>query len=107
MNHWDAVLPGKVLHVHYEDVIANLESQTRRILSHCALPWDENCLRFHETKRDVRTASSEQVRQPIYRSSVNLWRHYEHQLGVLIDILEPELKKLPKDDQPKILQKKN
>ena len=106
MDHWDAVLPGKVLHVHYEDVIANLESQTRRILDHCALPWDEKCLRFHVTKRDVRTASSEQVRQPIYQSSVNLWRHYEHQLGVLIDILEPELLKLPKDDQPKIFQNK-
>jgi tetratricopeptide (TPR) repeat protein len=104
MDHWDETLPGKVLHVHYEDVVADLESQTRRILDHCDLPWDENCLRFHETERDVRTASSEQVRQPIYRSSVSLWRNYEHRLGVLIDILEPELRKLPQEDQPTVFQ---
>jgi hypothetical protein len=107
MNHWDSVLPGKVLHVQYEDVIADLESQTRRILEHCGLPWDDNCLRFFETKRDVRTASSEQVRQPIYRSSVNLWRNYETQLAELIDVLNPELQKLPRDDQPAILRDQN
>ena len=100
MDHWDAVLPGKVLHVHYEDVIEDLELQVRRILEHCGLPWDENCLRFYETKRHVRTASSEQVRQPIYRSSINLWRHYEAQLADLIDVLKPELQKLSGDDQP-------
>ena len=107
MDHWDAVLPGKVLHVQYEDVTENLESQARRILEHCGLPWDENCLRFYETKRDVRTASSEQVRQPIYRSSVNLWRNYEAQLTELIDVLKPELLKLSRDNQPAILRNKN
>ena len=103
MDHWDAVLPGKVLPVQYEEITADLESQIRRILEHCDLPWDENCLRFYETKRDVRTASSEQVRRPIYKSSVNLWRHYESQLTELIDVLKPELQKLPRDDQPVIL----
>jgi len=107
MDHWDDVMPGKVLHVHYEQVIAELETQVRRILEHCGLPWDANCLRFHETRRDVRTASSEQVRRPIYRSSVNLWRHYEPHLGELIEVLRPELLKLPEEDQPAVLRNEN
>lgn len=107
MDHWDAVLPGKVLHVKYEDVVADLESQTHRILDHCGLPWDEKCLQFHENKRDVRTASSEQVRQPIYSSSVHLWRHYEANLGELIAIIEPELRKLPEEDQPATCRDRN
>ena len=107
MDHWDAVLPGKVLHVQYEDVVADLESQTRRILDHCGLPWDEKCLQFYETQRDVRTASSEQVRQPIYSSSVDLWRHYESHLAELIDIIESELLKLRKPDQPAALRDRN
>lgn len=104
MDHWVAVLPGKVLQVQYEDVVSELPSQVRRILDHCGLPWDDRCLRFHKTRRDVRTASSEQVRQPIYRSSIGLWRHYEPCLGKLIDILAPELLKLPKDVRPEALQ---
>lgn len=107
MAHWDAVMPGKVLHVHYEQVVADLESQVRRILEHCGLSWNDQCLRFYETGRDIRTASSEQVRQPIYRSSVNLWRHYEPWLGDLIEILEDELLLLPPEDQPGILRNKN
>jgi len=107
MDHWDEVIPGQVLQVYYEDVITDLESQVHRMLEYCDLPWDDNCLRFYETKRDVRTASSEQVRQPIYRSSVNLWRNYEAYLGELIDVLRPELLKLPKEDQPAILRDKN
>ena len=103
MDHWDALLPGKVLHIHYEDVTADLESQVLRILEHCGLPWDEGCLRFFENKRDVRTASSEQVRQPIYRSSVNLWQHYEPHLAELIDVLQPLLLQLSKQDQPEVL----
>jgi hypothetical protein len=75
-----------------------------RILDHCDLPWDEACLNFHETDRAVKTASSEQVRQPIYSSSVNLWRNYESQLGELIEILEPELRLLPEADRPISLQ---
>jgi hypothetical protein len=107
MDHWDEVIPGKVLHVQYEDVITDLESQVQRILEYCGLQWDDNCLRFYDTKRDVRSASSEQVRQPIYPSSVNLWRHYEAYLGELIDVLRPELLKLPKEDQPAVLRDQN
>ena len=107
MDHWDVVMPGKVLHVHYEQVVADLETQVRRILEHCGLPWDANCLRYYETGRDIRTASSEQVRQPIYQSSVNLWRHYEPWLGDLIDVLGPELLLLPAEDQPTRLRNKN
>jgi len=107
MDHWDTVLPGKVLHVDYENIVADVETESRRILAHCGLSWDARCLRFFETPRDVRTASSEQVRQPIYRSSVNLWRHYEAHLGELIDVLEPELMKLPMDQRPVILRDEN
>jgi tetratricopeptide (TPR) repeat protein len=100
MEHWHVVLPGKVLDVQYEDVVADLESQVRRILDYCELDWEDSCLRFHETNRSVKTASSEQVRQPIYSSSVNTWRHYEPHLGVLIETLEPLLMRLPEDDRP-------
>lgn len=87
MDHWDAVLPGKILRVQYEDVVADLETQVRRILHFLGLPWEDNCLRFHATERAVRTASSEQVRQPIYDSSVGFWRHYEPHLEELREIL--------------------
>jgi len=91
MNHWKQVAPGFVLDVHYEDVVADLQGQVARILDFCNLPFEENCLHFHETERAVKTASSEQVRQPIYSSSVNLWRNYENHLGELIQLLEPVL----------------
>ncbi len=100
MDHWHAVLPGKVLDVQYEEVVADLEGQVRRILEYCELEWEESCLRFHETDRSVKTASSEQVRRPIYTSSVNTWRHYEAHLGALIETLAPLLMKLPEHDRP-------
>ncbi|MEM9621168.1 MAG: sulfotransferase [Pseudomonadota bacterium] len=103
MDHWESVLPGKVLTVHYEDTVADLETQARRIAQHCDLTWEEGMLAFHENKRAVRTASSEQVRQPIYATSVALWRHYENQLEELIDYLEPVLMHLPEDQRPDIL----
>jgi tetratricopeptide (TPR) repeat protein len=103
MDHWHEVLPGKVLDVHYEDVVADLEGQVKRILEYCELDWEESCLRFHETSRSVKTASSEQVRQPIYSSSVNDWRHYESHLGALIEVLEPLLAALPEKDRPSSL----
>jgi tetratricopeptide (TPR) repeat protein len=103
MDHWHEVIPGFVLDVHYEDVVSDLETQVRRLLDFCGLPFEESCLRFHETRRAVKTASSEQVRQPIYSSSVHLWRHYEPQLHTMIEILEPLLKKLPPADQPECL----
>lgn len=81
MQHWHRVLPGKVLDVHYEETVGDLESQVRRILAHCGLPFEEACLRFHETNRAVRTASSEQVRQPLYTRALGTWRRYEKHLG--------------------------
>jgi len=101
MDHWNQVLPGKVLKVQYEDVVADLDTQVARLLDHCDLPFEEACLRFHETDRAVKTASSEQVRKPIYSTSVQLWRRYEEHLGPLIDVLEPLLRELPKEWQPK------
>ena len=100
MDHWHKVLPGSVLDVRYEEVVADLEGQVRRILDYCELDFEESCLRFHETDRSVKSASSEQVRQPIYTTAVDTWRHYEHHLGALIEVLAPLLKKLPVSDRP-------
>ena len=83
MDHWDEVLPGKVLHLSYEDLVEDPESHIRILLRHCGLPFEPACLAFHETKRPVRTASAEQVRQPLYRSGVGYWRHFEAQLEPL------------------------
>ena len=87
MRHWDTVLPGRVLRVHHEDVVDDLEGQVRRILEHCGLPFDPACLEFHRTRRSVRTASSEQVRQPLYREGLDQWRRYEPWLGPLREAL--------------------
>jgi len=100
MDHWHDVLPGKVLDVQYEEVVADLEGQARRILEYCELDWETSCLQFHETSRSVKSASSEQVRRPIYKSAVNTWRHYEQHLGALIEVLEPLLSELPENDRP-------
>lgn len=100
MKHWHEVLPGNVLEVHYEKVVADLEGQVKRILDHCGLPWEDGCLRFHETERAVKSASSEQVRQPIYSTSLNTWRHYERHLGPLIEVLEPVLTELAASERP-------
>lgn len=83
MTHWDAVLPSQVLRVNYEEVVNDLESQVRRLLEFCGLPFESACLSFHETKRSVRTASSEQVRQPIYRSGLEQWENYSAHLTEL------------------------
>lgn len=87
MRHWDDVLPGKVLRVQYEDVVTDTESQVRRLLEFCSLPYEEACLSFYETDRSVRTASSEQVRQPIYTSGLEQWRHFEPWLSPLKNAL--------------------
>ena len=100
MEHWHQLAPDYVLDVHYEQVVADLETEVRRLLGFCGLPFEEGCLRFHETDRAVKTASSEQVRRPIYTSSVNLWRNYESELGDLIEVLQPLLDKLPEADRP-------
>ena len=95
MAHIDAVLPGRVHRVIYEQMIDDTESEVRRLLDYCGLPFDERCLRFYENERAVRTASSEQVRQPIFRDAVEHWRHYEPWLGPLKDALGPLLEKYP------------
>lgn len=100
MDHWHEVVPGKILSIQYEEVVADLENQVRRILKHCGLAFEDSCLRFHETNRLVKTASSEQVRQPIYSSSVHTWRGYEPHLSELIEVLEPLLLELPERDRP-------
>lgn len=95
MAHWDRVLPGRVLRVDYEMVVANTEAEIRRILDYCGLKFEPACLQFYRTERDVRTASSEQVRQPIYQKSVEQWRHYESHLGPLKAALgEPIVEKI-------------
>ncbi len=83
MRHWDAVLPGRVLRVQYEDVVADLEGNVRRLLAYCGLDFEPSCVEFYRTERSVRTASSEQVRQPIYREALEQWRHYEPWLAPL------------------------
>ncbi|HTV38265.1 MAG TPA: sulfotransferase, partial [Xanthobacteraceae bacterium] len=89
MAHWRTVLPaGRILDVRYEEVVADVEAQARRIIAHCGLPWDERCLSFHETERPVRTASATQVRQPIYKSAIGRWRVYEQHLDPLLGALK-------------------
>jgi len=95
MDHWDEVLPGKVLRVQYEDVVADTEAQVRRVLDYCELPFETGCLEFYQTKRAVRTASSEQVRQPIYSGALEHWRNYEEHLDELKDALGPVLERYP------------
>lgn len=91
MRHWDAVLPGRVLRVRYEDIVADLEGSVRRILARCGLPFEPSCLAFHETKRSIRTPSSAQVREPIGREGLARWRRYEPWLAPLRDALSDAL----------------
>jgi tetratricopeptide (TPR) repeat protein len=95
MAHFDEVLPGRVHRVHYERLIDDTEAEVRRLLDYCGLPFEEGCLRFYENERPVRTASSEQVRQPIYREGVDQWRHFEPWLGPLKEALGPVLEAYP------------
>ncbi len=89
MDHWAAVLPGRLLTVQYEEVVGDFEKQVRRLLEFCGLGWEKACLKFYESERTVRTPSAEQVRQPIYARSVGHWRHYEAHLDELITVIEP------------------
>jgi Flp pilus assembly protein TadD len=92
MQHWAGLLPpASLLEVRYEDLVADLEGQARRMLSFIGAPWDANCLRFHRTARAVRTASMMQVRQPLYAGSIARWRRFERQLAPLIELLAPLL----------------
>ena len=87
MDHWDNALPGAVLRVHHEDVVDDLEPSVRRILNYCGLPFEPTCLEFHKTQRSIRTPSSEQVRQPIFRDSLDQWTAYKVWLAPLAEAL--------------------
>ena len=93
MDHWNEALPGYVLRVMHEDVVDDLETQVRRILDFCGLPFEEACLEFHRTERNIRTPSSEQVRQPINRSGLDYWRNYERWLGPLKEALGEDIRR--------------
>lgn len=95
MDHWDRVLPGRVLRVQYEDMVSDTENQIRRMLDYCGLEFEQQCLRFYETKRAIRTPSAEQVRQPIYTSGTDHWRNYEAHLGPLKKALGNILERYP------------
>ena len=88
MDHWHAVFSAGVMTVHYETVVEDLDTQVRAMLDHCSLDFEEQCLRYYEKDRAVRTASSEQVRQPIYRDALSVWQKYEHHLGPLKAVLD-------------------
>jgi Flp pilus assembly protein TadD len=87
MRHFDAVLPGRVHRVHYEDLVADLEGEVHRLLEYCNLPFEDQCLRFYETRRVVQTVSSEQVRRPIYREGLDQWRNFAPWLDPLKEAL--------------------
>ena len=95
MDHFDAVAPGAVHRVHYEAMVADPEAETRRLLDYCGLPFEDGCLRFHENARAVRTASSEQVRRPIYAEAVDHWRNFEPFLAPLRRALGAEVDRYP------------
>ena len=95
MAHMDAVLPGRIHRVVYENMVTDTEAEVRRLLDYCGLPFEQGCLRFFDNDRPVRTASSEQVRQPIYREGIDHWRNYEPWLGPLKAALGPVLDSYP------------
>lgn len=96
MAHFDAVLPGRIHRVHYENMVENTEAEISDVLRYCQLPFEAGCLQFFENTRPVRTASSEQVRRPIYKEGVDQWRHYEEWLGPLKNVLGPVLDLYPR-----------
>jgi hypothetical protein len=95
MAHVDAVLPGRVHRVIYERVVDDTEAEVRALLDYCGLDFEQECLEFYRTERAVRTASSEQVRQPIYREATEEWRAYEHRLDPLKEALGQVLDAYP------------
>ncbi len=87
MNYWRALLPGRFLDLDYEALVEDQEGTTRRLLEHCGLEWREACMRFHENPAPTATASAAQVRRPIYRESLDLWRNYRQELAPLARLL--------------------
>ena len=94
MDHWHQLFPGEILDLQYENLIANQEKETRELLDYCGLEWEDECLKFYETKRSINTASSEQVRQPIYKGAMHAWKNYESHIGPLITTLKPLIDQL-------------
>lgn len=92
MDHWDNVLPGRVHRVQYEEMVSDTETQIRALLDYCGLEFEEQCLRFYETERAIRTPSAEQVRKPIYREGMEQWRNFETYLDPLKEALGPEIR---------------
>lgn len=88
MNHWNKVLPGKILSVQYEDLVGDLENSVRRILDYCELPFEQDCVEFYKSKRAVKTPSAEQVRQPIYKQGLDYWKNFEPFLSDLSNDLK-------------------
>ncbi len=86
MEHWHELFPETILDLKYEDLVSDQEAKSRQLIEFCGLLWDDNCLNFHENKREVKTASSWQVRQPVYKTSMERWRRYEKFLGPVLDL---------------------
>jgi tetratricopeptide (TPR) repeat protein len=95
MQHFDAVLPGRIHRVHHESMVEDTETEVRKLLDYCGLEFESDCLRFHENTRPVRTPSAQQVRRPIYRDGLDHWRNFEAWLGPLADALGEALAKYP------------
>ena len=92
MDHWHKVLPGEILTVQHSQVVDNLEDEVRRILDFCNLPFEQSCVEFHKTERSIRTPSSEQVRQPIFRDSIDAWKNYNEWLDPLKESLGSDIR---------------
>ncbi len=89
MDHWHELFPGEILDLKYEALINNQEPETKKLLKYCGLEWQDTCLEFYKTKRSINTASSEQVRQPMYTGSIDAWKNYENHIGILTKALKP------------------
>lgn len=96
MDWWEQILPGRICRVNYEELVRDTENQVRRLLAYCELPFDENCLSFHKTRRPVKTPSAAQVRKPVYQGSIDRWKNYEKHL----EPLRTALDKAPTHPQP-------
>ncbi len=88
MSHWQDLLPDEIFTVQYEDLVMSQETVSKQLIDYLGLQWDEKCLDFHNNERDVRTISNMQVRQPMYKNSMNRWKHYEKHLKPLIEVLQ-------------------
>jgi len=100
MKRWHALFPGRILDVRYEDTVADVERQSRRLLEFLGLPFEEGLLRFYATERLVKTPSASQVRQPIYSDALDSWKNYEHRLRPLIENLQPALRDFEQGTAP-------